>query len=103
MAGSASVYLTKRGDDVALMRQQREAQAAVTRNILKLPKEQETIAIWDDPILRIQRRVPDTDWLHQNIGAWLNTNFGHDEVYILDGHDRPIYALAGGNERAATR
>lgn len=96
--GAASYYLTRRADEVALGQDTREARAAVARNIVKIATEQETIAIWDDPLLHIGSRTGDAKWLHENIGGWLNSLFGHDTVYILDGSDRPIYGLVEGRQ-----
>jgi diguanylate cyclase (GGDEF)-like protein len=40
--------------------------------------------------------VPDLKWIDRNFGEWLYSIFGHDEIFIVDGSDQPIYAAVNG-------
>ncbi|MGD9812068.1 MAG: putative bifunctional diguanylate cyclase/phosphodiesterase [Sphingobium sp.] len=57
---------------------------------------QESSTVWDNAVIELARRPLDLDWVDQNIGLWFNEYAGHDEVYILDPRDRPIYAMRDG-------
>ena len=94
---SVGVYsATHENDAVSVERQARTAQHAMETSVDELALQQETVAIWDDSISHVLADRRDMVWIHYNVGSWLNRIFGHDEVYILDGHGRPIYASVKG-------
>ncbi len=79
----------------------RERQATIVAHVLedyfdKITHDQESVSIWDEALIRMQDN-PDLDWFDGNLGVWLYDYFGHDRVYILDGSDRPIYAMVDGS------
>ena len=57
--------------------------------------QQETVAVWDDSAAELAKESPDPVWLQDNVSLWLHNMFDHDEVFILDGGDRPVHALTG--------
>ena len=59
--------------------------------------------MWDDSAEHLVAQHRDMQWIHDNVGSWLNRIFGHDEVYALDGLDRPIYASVEGRQIPADR
>jgi diguanylate cyclase (GGDEF)-like protein len=69
----------------------------------ELALQQETVAIWDIAATQMVAPVPDLAWVDANVGQWLNSIFGHDEVFVLDGYDRPIYASVGGKRVSLER
>lgn len=83
-------------DAVSVERQYRSAQHAIETSIDELALQQEAVAIWDDAAAHVVAPKRDMTWIHDNIGSWLFRLFRHNEVFILDGHDRPIYAAAMG-------
>ena len=94
---SAGVYwATHESDAVSVERQTRSARHAMELSVDELALQQETVAIWDDSSEHLVAVNPDMVWVHDNVGLWLNRVFGHDEVFILDGSDRPIYASVKG-------
>ena len=100
---SAGVYwATHESDAVSVERQARSAQHVMETSVDELALQQETVAIWDDSVSHLVADRIDMTWVHDNIGSWLNRIFGHDEVFILDGSDRPIYAAVRG-ERVPVR
>lgn len=67
---------------------------AVTRSADRVAKEQEASTVWDDAVRYVN--APDLDWLDANLGIWMHTYYGHDEAYIVNGRDEPVYAMLGG-------
>lgn len=89
-------WATHQSDVVSVERQARSAQRAMESGIDELALQQETVAIWDDAAEQLVAARFDKTWVHDNIGSWLHRIFGHDEVFLFNGLDRPIYAAADG-------
>lgn len=87
----------QRSDQLSLERQAREARQAIDNSLNDLAQTQEGAAMWDPAVLEFRKPAPDLDWVDTNIGVWLHQVFKHDQVFILDANDRPIYASAGGH------
>ncbi|MGE0046060.1 MAG: putative bifunctional diguanylate cyclase/phosphodiesterase, partial [Hyphomonadaceae bacterium] len=51
---------------------------------------------WDDAITNIRDDYLNLEFVDANFGYFLTETYGHDEVYILDGSDRPIYSFFEG-------
>lgn len=81
-------------DTRAADRQQRIALTNLAAEIWATPDHQRSATIWDDAVLRTSQR--DGDWMDANLGTWMQEYFGHDESYILDQTDTPVFASAGG-------
>ncbi len=81
-------------DRDALRRQQQFASEGLQAIIAQVPKDQESITIWDDSLVRADAR--DTQWMAENIGEWVGSYFGHDQVYVLGSDNEVIYAMVGG-------
>ncbi|MEO7815121.1 MAG: bifunctional diguanylate cyclase/phosphodiesterase [Sphingomicrobium sp.] len=92
LASAGVFWATRESDTVSVERQARSARHAMEASIDELALQQETVAIWDLSAERLAVPHPDVDWAVDNIGGWLHRVFGHDEVFVLDGHNRPIYA-----------
>jgi diguanylate cyclase (GGDEF)-like protein len=93
----------RHGDRVSVERQIRTTQRAIDDSVARLALEQETVAVWDESIDHLGRRRLDMTWIDDNLGDWLHNIFGHDETYILDARDRPIYANVEGRMVTTTR
>jgi diguanylate cyclase (GGDEF)-like protein len=76
---------------------------ALNQSIARVLNEQKSVAWWDDAITKITDEAIDFDFVDSNFGIFLTETYGQDEVYILDGKDRPIYAFlnAGRQEPLA--
>lgn len=96
LAAAGIYWATHESDAVSVERQARSAHHAMEASVDELALQQETVSIWDESAYRLVADRPDMTWVHDNIGSWLNRIFGHDEVFILDGSDRPIYASVRG-------
>ncbi|MBT2135935.1 PAS-domain containing protein [Croceibacterium sp. LX-88] len=64
--------------------------------IAKVANDQEASTRWDDAVQHLNQRPLDYRWIDNNLGIWFNSYYGHDEVYLLDPADQPIYAMQGG-------
>lgn len=87
-------WSTSSSDAVSVQRQIRTTRLAISTAIDDLALQQETVAVWDETAQMLTRPQPDQIWLRDNVSLWLNHLFNHDEVFILDGQDRPIHAGA---------
>ncbi len=92
LAGFGLYWATSRSDAVSVDRQVRTTRHAINASIDTLAHEQETAAVWDDALIQLAKPELDRRWIDQNVGFWFYTMFGHNEVFILDGHDHPVYA-----------
>jgi diguanylate cyclase (GGDEF)-like protein len=87
---------TGRSDRLAAARQHRIASAAIREATAEVFSDQQASAVWDDAIINIRETPIDLRWIDNNLGVWFHTRNRHDEVYILDEKDRPIYAMQAG-------
>ncbi len=67
---------------------------ALNESIARALNEQKSVAWWDDPILKITDAAIDIEFTDANFGAFLTETYAHDEVYILNAKDRPLYGFA---------
>jgi diguanylate cyclase (GGDEF)-like protein len=69
---------------------------AFDQSIARALNEQKSVAWWDDSVLKIAENAIDLDFVDSNFGIFLTETYGHDEVYILNGENRPLYAFMDG-------
>jgi diguanylate cyclase (GGDEF)-like protein len=72
---------------------------ALNQSIARVLNEQKSVAWWDDSVVKITDEAIDLDFADSNFGIFLTETYGHDEVYIVDGEDRPLYAFAEAERR----
>ena len=77
-------------------------QNALNMGIARTLNEQKSVAWWDDSVLKITREEIDLEFVDSNVGYFLTETYGHDQVFILDADDRPLYAFMGGSRRDPT-
>ncbi|KRA84033.1 hypothetical protein ASD76_08525 [Altererythrobacter sp. Root672] len=94
--GSVLHYSTSRSDDLAAERQNRLIALGMQQAIAKVVNDQEASTRWDDAVQQLRKRPLDYRWIDNNLGIWFHSYYGHDEVYLLDPGDQPIYAMQGG-------
>ncbi len=66
---------------------------AFDQAIARALNEQKSVAWWDDSVLKITDEAVDLDFTDANFGIFLTETYGHDEVYILNRDNRPLYAF----------
>ena len=72
---------------------------AFNQSIARALNEQKSVAWWDDSVVKITDEAIDLDFVDANFGIFLTETYGHDEVYILNADDRPLYAFADAERR----
>lgn len=83
-------------DRVSVARQTQEVRLAYSAALDELAQSQTGVAIWSPLIRELRKPDPNWTWVDDNVGTWLNFVFKHHEDIILDGNDRPVYAMVNG-------
>ncbi|MBR9765404.1 MAG: histidine kinase [Rhodobacteraceae bacterium] len=81
-------------DEAALAKQERIAARQLEQAVRKIPAQQRSATVWDDAVRKTMER--DKVWMNENLGGWMQEYFGHDENYVLDKENKPIFASAFG-------
>lgn len=71
-------------------------QNAVDQSIARTLNEQKSVAWWDESVTKITDEAIDLDFVDSNFGVFLTETYTHDEVYILNRENRPLYAFLDG-------
>ncbi len=80
----------------AVVRERQLVENALDQSVSQVLDQQKAIAWWDDAVANAQARPLATEWLETNIGVYFFETYGHDEVIIVDGNNRPVYANVDG-------
>ena len=91
------VWSARRANEVAFDRQNQLVDLVLGQSVARIGHDQESITVWDDPIIKLREPVLDFEWLDANVGVWLYSYFGHDRVYVLSAGDKPVYAMQDGD------
>ena len=67
---------------------------ALNQSIARALNEQKSVAWWDDPVTKITDEAIDLEFTNANFGVFLTETYAHDEVYILNAKDKPLYFFA---------
>jgi len=102
-AGAASAILvsavlilaTRQSDRIAWERQSKLVSHVLSDQVARISHDQQSVTIWDDAVINTQVRY-DPEWVDINLGSWMHDYFGHDELFILNHADKPIYASIEG-------
>ncbi|MBM1172790.1 putative bifunctional diguanylate cyclase/phosphodiesterase [Microvirga arabica] len=96
LAALAVYWAVRQSDAAAIDRQLQMTERSVRGILRELSLQQEVVAVWDDPILQLNKTNLDIEWLDENLGSWLTRTYGHDQVYILNAQDEPVFAAVDG-------
>jgi diguanylate cyclase (GGDEF)-like protein len=96
IVGGILHFSTSRSDELAVARQQRLVHIAVSKSVDDIATDQEASTYWDDAVLKVRERPLDREWLDNNLGIWFHTYYQHDQAYLLDPDNRPVYAMRSG-------
>ena len=97
------VWSTKRADENAFARQTQLVTLALQQSVDAIGYDQESVTVWDDSIRHVRAAEPDFDWFDGNLGIWLHSYFGHDQVFVLTPEGEPIYAMEAGQRTDPSR
>src|SRR3954447_15511322 len=76
------LWSTIQTDSVAAARQKSLVGLIMSKLESAVAHDQESVTVWDDAVNAL--RGGDAKWIDTNLGSWMHTYFGHDQVYILD-------------------
>ena len=80
----------------AVVRERQLVENALDQSVSQVLDQQKAIAWWDDAVANAQRRPLDMEWIETNFGVYFHETYGHDEIIIVDGQNRAIYANVDG-------
>lgn len=83
-------------NEVATDREEKLIKTVLDQRIAGVAHDQEGVTIWDEAVAKLREKNLDLQWMDDNLGIWLHSYFSHDEAYILDDRDRPVYAMRDG-------
>jgi diguanylate cyclase len=84
----------QRADVVAVDHEKQLFSRAITNYGERVLREVESVASSEGAIQNI-RRVFDPEWAKQRVGAWLETYFDHDYIFIFDRKDELAFSMVG--------
>lgn len=93
------VWVTRSIDIDAVERQRSLAELAINKFHDDIGRQQESSTVWDEAA-KNTAQPRDLAWIDENLGTWMHTFYGMDELYLLDGHNEAFYAFADGEIRA---
>jgi diguanylate cyclase (GGDEF)-like protein len=96
IVGTVLHWSTSQSDVLALERQSRQVRIALDETVKDVGVDQEASTYWDDAVLQLRKSPLDYEWIDNNLGIWFNTYYHHDETYLLDAKDQPVYAMQSG-------
>ncbi|MEA3081003.1 MAG: hypothetical protein QOD54_671 [Sphingomonadales bacterium] len=96
IVGAVLHFSISRTDQLALARQNQRVTVGIEQSIRAVTVDQEASTYWDDAVVRTRERPLDLEWIDNNLGVWFHTYYEIDEVYLLDPHNAPIYAMRDG-------
>ncbi len=91
-----------KADELSIDRQQHLIATVIEQNFRAIEHDQEASTVWNDAVEQMNAPVRNDDWIDRNLGIWFHTYYGHDEVFIVDGADRVIYAMRSGRREVAS-
>ena len=71
------------------------AAGALQRTIDSVPRNQQSVTIWDDAIQNAKFEL-NKDWVDNNLGVWMGSFYGFDQVFVLNDQNLPVYSMANG-------
>jgi diguanylate cyclase (GGDEF)-like protein len=74
---------------------------AITNYGERVLREAESVATSEGAIRNIRVNF-DQNWAKERVGLWLQTFFDHDDVFVFDSQDNPIYSLLGHDNPSPT-
>ncbi|WP_160195491.1 EAL domain-containing protein [Microvirga sp. BSC39] len=96
LAAFAVLWAVRQSDAAATERQLQMTERSVRGILRELSLQQEVVAVWDDPVLQLDKTPLDAEWLDANLGSWLTRTYGHNQVYILNARNEAVFAAAEG-------
>jgi len=94
-------YAGLSANETAVVRERQLVENALDQSVSQVLDQQKAIAWWDDAVIAVSGQ-PDVEWLETNIGLFFFETYGHDEIIVIDGDNRPVYSNVNGELSDAT-
>ncbi len=101
LVAAVLVLATRQSDRIAWERQSQLVSHVLSEQVAKVAHDQQSVTVWDDAVKNTQVLF-DPKWVGSNLGSWMHDYFGHDEIFVLNGRDKPIYANVAGADVPVT-
>ena len=92
-------YAGWKANETATERESMLVENALNESIARALNELRSVAWWDDAIVKITDKAIDLEFTDANFGVFLTETYAHDEVYILNADDHPLYGFAEAQRR----
>lgn len=69
---------------------------ALSQTVTKVSGDQKSAALWDDAVRAFKREKPEIAWIDAEFGKGLYQIYGHEQIFVLNQNNDPVYAYAGG-------
>ncbi|MGE0595730.1 MAG: putative bifunctional diguanylate cyclase/phosphodiesterase [Hyphomonadaceae bacterium] len=83
-------------NEAATERERQQIENALDDGVSRVLNEQKSIAWWDDAVTHLMASPLDAEWADIEMGAFFNETYGHDEIFILNAENEPVYAYIEG-------
>ena len=93
----------RKADQLAGDQQQQLLATVLQHEIDSTAHDQEGVTVWDDALRQAKATKPDLVWLDMNVGSWMHTYYGHDEAFVVQSRNKPIYGMRGGHPVAPSQ
>ena len=91
----------QRADEMAVAHERKLFSRALDEIGRRVLQEVESVASSDEAIRNIRLNF-DPAWTEQYAGLWLQSNFNHDDVFVFNADDKPVYSLIGSHPAPAS-
>lgn len=85
------VYTGIKANRTEVQAERARIENALNQSVARTLDQQKSVAWWDDAV-RLIVDTPDLGFIDSNFGIFLTETYGHDEVYIVDSQNQPVYA-----------
>src|SRR5262245_32327397 len=89
-------------NETATERERVLVENALNHRIARMQSEQSSVAWWDDAVNALSGKDVNLEFLNTEFGIFLTETYGHDQVYVLNDKDQPVYAFIDGAERGSS-
>ncbi len=96
LVAATLLLATRESDSIAFEGQSRVVSRVLSQQVAKISHDQESVTVWDDAVEKVALHF-DPEWTDVNLGAWMHDYFGHDELFVLNGRDEPVFANVDGS------
>jgi len=69
---------------------------ALNQSIAAVLNGQKSVAWWDEAVTNTADGALNLEFADAEFGIYLTETYGHNEIFILDAHDHPVYAYMDG-------